>query len=58
MKIQSIKGTNFKSFGPEGVSFSFKDGMNTIVGENNVGKSNLIRMMDIVKSSLSENKKR
>lgn len=45
MKIVSIKAKNFKSFSPEGIEYKVQDGLNTIVGENNVGKSNIIKIL-------------
>ncbi|QLH11007.1 ATP-dependent endonuclease [Nitrosarchaeum sp. AC2] len=45
MKIKSLKAKNFKSFLPEGIDYNVQDGLNTIVGENNVGKSNITKIL-------------
>lgn len=42
MYIQKVGIQNFRTFGPEGVSFSFDKGINIVIGENNNGKTALI----------------
>jgi len=49
LKILSLKIRNFRSFGDEGARITFGDGTNTIVGENNVGKSAILKCLDILK---------
>jgi len=46
MIISNIEIKNFKSFGPEGVSFALNP-ISAIVGENNAGKSNILLALDI-----------
>lgn len=45
MKITRLEASNFKSFGNDGTIANFEMSLNTIVGENNVGKSNLIKII-------------
>jgi putative ATP-dependent endonuclease of OLD family len=45
MKLRKLRIRNYRSFG-EGIEnehIEFKDGLNLVVGENNVGKSNILR---------------
>jgi len=49
MKIVSLKIRNFRSFGDESAEISFGDGANIIVGENNVGKSTILKCLDLLK---------
>lgn len=55
MRILYIRLKNFRSFGERNSEnrIVFKDGMNLVVGENNVGKSNLLKALDIFKTSFS-----
>jgi predicted ATP-dependent endonuclease of OLD family len=47
MKIKSIRIQNFKTFGSEpAVSFSFND-LTALIGENSVGKSNILEALDL-----------
>ena len=43
MKILKIRAKNYRSFGFDGIEYTAKPNLNIIVGENNVGKSNLIK---------------
>lgn len=45
MIITELRAKNFKSFTPEGIEYRVQRGLNTIVGENNVGKSNIIKIL-------------
>lgn len=45
MKIKSIEALNFKSFGNEPVVIDLDKSLNIIVGENNVGKSNCVKII-------------
>jgi len=49
LKILSLEIRNFRSFGDEGAKITFGDGTNIIVGENNVGKSAILKCLDILK---------
>lgn len=49
MKIVSLKIRNFRSFGDESAEITFGDGANIIVGENNVGKSTILKCLDLLK---------
>ncbi len=42
MYISKVIIKNFRGFNKEGVEFKFKQGINIILGENNIGKSSLI----------------
>jgi AAA15 family ATPase/GTPase len=57
MKIKRIKIKNFRSVGEEGIDFKPKDGLNTIVGENNVGKSNILKALKLLVDTLEEKHK-
>jgi len=46
MKIKKIEVKNFKSFDPNGITYSVQSGLNVIVGENNVGKSNIFKILE------------
>lgn len=52
MKLLNLKVKNFRSFGERDAEdrIRFGDGINLIVGENNVGKSNLLRVLEVFKS--------
>ena len=49
MYISNINIKNYRSF--EDISIDFKDGINIIVGQNNSGKSNLLKALSIVFSN-------
>ncbi|TET20557.1 hypothetical protein E3J74_02335 [Candidatus Bathyarchaeota archaeon] len=49
LKIVSLKIRNFRSFGDESAEITFGDGANIIVGENNVGKSTILKCLDLLK---------
>lgn len=51
MRLTRIEARNFLTFGPAGISFAPEPGVNTIVGPNSVGKTNLFRVIDFVESS-------
>lgn len=55
MKLSHLKIKNFRSFGEKNAEekIVFKDGVNLIVGENNVGKSNLLRAFEVFKAGYS-----
>jgi predicted ATP-dependent endonuclease of OLD family len=58
MDIESIQISNYRSFGVGGVKFSFDDGLNTIISENNAGKSNLNNaILQLLPLNLQENRK-
>jgi AAA15 family ATPase/GTPase len=58
MDIESIQISNYRSFGVNGVKFSFDVGLNTIIGENNAGKSNLNHaILQLLPLNLQEYKK-
>jgi putative ATP-dependent endonuclease of OLD family len=46
MKIKNMIIKNFKTFDSEGINLTMKD-LTTLVGENNVGKSNVLEALDI-----------
>ena len=46
MYISRIDIENYRNF--ESVSVSFKDGINLLIGQNNSGKSNLIRALALI----------
>jgi predicted ATP-dependent endonuclease of OLD family len=46
MKIENIKIQNFKTFGQEGISFSFSN-LTALIGENSAGKSNILEALDL-----------
>lgn len=52
MKIKRIKIKNFRSIGEEGINFEPKDRLNIIVGENNVGKSNILKALKLLVDTL------
>lgn len=58
MKLLHLKIENFRSFGEKSTEekMVFKDGVNLIVGENNVGKSNLLRAFEVFKEGYSPDK--
>lgn len=49
LKLLSLKIKNFRSFGDEVTEIAFGDGVNLIVGENNVGKSTILKSFDLLK---------
>jgi len=55
MKLSHLKIKNFRSFGEKNAEekIVFKDGVNLIVGENNVGKSNLLRAFEVFRVGYS-----
>lgn len=53
MKLLSLKIRNFRSFGEKAVEIAFSDGLNLMVGENNVGKSTILRSLNILKGGYS-----
>lgn len=55
MKILDIVFKNAKSFGEEPTKIVLTGGMNTIVGENNVGKSNVLSLIRNLKDNLLGN---
>jgi predicted ATP-dependent endonuclease of OLD family len=42
MIIKNITIQNFRSYGPEGFTLSFSDDTNTLIGENNIGKTTIV----------------
>ncbi|MCK4644025.1 ATP-dependent endonuclease [bacterium] len=46
MRIESIRIQNYKTFGPEGITFQVGN-LVAFVGENSVGKSNILEALDI-----------
>ena len=57
MKFNRIKVRNFRSVGEEGIDFKPKDGLNIIVGENNVGKSNILKALKLLGDTLESGHK-
>lgn len=57
MKIKRVKIKNFRSIGEEGINFEPKDRLNIIVGENNVGKSNILKALKLLVDTLEEKNK-
>lgn len=49
MKILSLRIRNFRSFGDKPIEIVFGDGVNLIVGENNVGKSTILKSLGALK---------
>ncbi len=47
MILQKLDVKNFRSFDEEGISIKFNRGVNLIVGENNVGKTNILQSLEI-----------
>lgn len=54
MLVKKLFIKNFKSFGSNGTNVYFNNGANTIVGENNVGKSNILRSISFIKTILTQ----
>lgn len=55
MKVRQLVAKNFLSFDATGIAYECNDGINTIVGENNSGKSSLIKILREIRLGL-ENK--
>jgi predicted ATPase len=55
MKLRYIRLKNYRSFGERNAEkkITLKDGINLIVGENNAGKSNFLKALEIFKTSYS-----
>ncbi len=55
MKITHIKISNYRNL--DGIEIFFHSGINFIIGENNLGKSNLLKLLNIIfrKNRFSEN---
>lgn len=49
MKVKALEIRNFRSFDGESSLLRFNDGVNVIVGENNVGKSNILKSLELLK---------
>lgn len=49
MIIKNLEISNFRSFADDPISLRFSDGINIIVGENNVGKSNILKAFELIK---------
>ena len=45
MIIKNITIQNFRSYGPEGFTLSFSDDTNTLIGENNIGKTTIVEAL-------------
>lgn len=52
MYISKLEIKNFRTFNADGISISLNDGINILVGENNVGKSTIIDALRLVATSL------
>jgi energy-coupling factor transporter ATP-binding protein EcfA2 len=50
MKIRAISVSNFRSIGEEGLTLPLSKKVNVLIGQNNAGKSNLIRALQKIKS--------
>lgn len=48
MWITSVQLTNIKSYGPDGQTIPFKEGVNLIQGENGAGKSTILEAIGLV----------
>lgn len=51
MYIKKLFIRNFRGFGNEGISLDFQDGINIIIGENNIGKSSIIDVLRLALTS-------
>jgi putative ATP-dependent endonuclease of the OLD family len=51
MKILQIQLKNFRAFGTEEQTIHLKEGLNSVVGENSVGKSTILRFLEILNGS-------
>ncbi|MDP3093575.1 MAG: AAA family ATPase [bacterium] len=47
MKIKKFTIQNFKCLGPDPIDFDFSDDILVLIGENNVGKSSVLKALDI-----------
>jgi putative ATP-dependent endonuclease of the OLD family len=47
MKIKTIEVKNFKCIGPDPIKLDFSEDILVLVGENNVGKSSVLKALDI-----------
>lgn len=54
MIIKKISASNFKSYDGAETSFEFDDHLNIIVGENNSGKSNLIKLFQMFVAKMTD----
>jgi hypothetical protein len=50
MRIKALEIKNFRSFAETPSLLKFGDGINILVGENNVGKSNILKSLELLKS--------
>ena len=51
MKISQIKINNFRNY--NGTIINFKDGVNVIIGPNNAGKTNLLKVYEFLYISVN-----
>jgi len=49
LRLINLKIKNFRSFGNEDTEITFGDRVNLLVGENNVGKSTILKCLDLLK---------
>lgn len=57
MKIQELKITNYRAYSENSQTVKFKPNLNILVGENNVGKSAILRSIEILAGTKSVDKK-
>ncbi|MEK4444118.1 MULTISPECIES: ATP-dependent nuclease [unclassified Niallia] len=56
MFISELKVTNFRGFTSEPTVIEFKEGINVIIGQNNAGKTTIIKALEILFDSKSSRK--
>jgi len=56
MYISELNVTNFRGFSSEPTSIKFKEGINVIIGQNNAGKTTIIKALEILFDNKSTKK--
>ncbi|WP_419393424.1 ATP-dependent nuclease [Cytobacillus praedii] len=56
MYISELKVTNFRGFTSEPTAIEFKEGINVIIGQNNAGKTTIIKALEILFDNKSTKK--
>ncbi|WP_216827871.1 ATP-dependent nuclease [Alkalihalobacterium elongatum] len=56
MYISELKVTNFRGFPSEPTAIEFKEGINVIIGQNNAGKTTIIKALEILFDNKSTKK--
>jgi AAA15 family ATPase/GTPase len=49
--LKNVSCSNYRSFDND-IVFNFYNGLNVIIGENNSGKTNLLRMLEVILTRL------